>query len=114
MSKVYVVQEPVRVEAGERVTIFDLSPTLEFGQPEILITHNQSAINTVPMVRQLNDKLKDFSDNDYLVPTGDPIMICLAAMAAARANGGRVKLLRWEKRQRKYYCIPVDMSGREL
>ncbi len=114
MSRVFVVYEPVRVtDSGDVVPLFDLSPVLEFGKPEILLQHTQSALNTVPMVRKLNDKLKDFSDDDYLVPTGDPVAIAIAAMSAARANNGRVKLLRWEKRQRRYYALDVDMSGRE-
>ena len=38
-----------------------------------------------------------FTDADYVVAMGDPVAIAAAVHEAARVNGGRVRVLRWER-----------------
>lgn len=111
MSKVYVVCEPV---SKEGIVKMDLSPAMEYGELEVLLGHSQSLLAPVPTVRKLRDKLENFSDNDYLLPVGDPVLMSTVAMVASYFNNGRVKFLKWDRLQRKYLVIQVDTSGASL
>jgi len=54
-------------------------------------------LSTQPMVTQLRQKLQNFSDADYLLATGDPSAIAVAASIAAEFNRGQYKLLKWNE-----------------
>lgn len=101
-SIVYAVCEP---------TGFDLSPAVEYGQIEVLLKHSQSLLAPVPTVRKLREALKDFSDDDYILPVGDPVLMSTVSMIAGEMNRGRVKFLKWDRVARKYLVIQVDTSG---
>lgn len=109
MSKVYIVCEPVSSKDG--VAKMDLSPALEYGELEVLLKHSQSLLAPVPTVRSLRDKLENFSENDYILPVGDPVLMSTVAMVAGEKNRGRVKFLKWDRLQRRYLVIQVDTSG---
>jgi len=42
---------------------------------------------------------------------GDPIAIGLAVAIAANNNGGRVKMLKWDRRELRYYAIEANIQG---
>ena len=109
MSKVYVVCEPVSYKDG--TTKMDLTPAAQYGELEVLLQHTQSLLAPVPTVRKLHERLRDFSDDDYILPVGDPVLMCTVAMVAAKMNNGRVKFLKWDRLQRAYIVIQVDTSG---
>jgi hypothetical protein len=94
--------------------IFDLAPAAQYGETEVLMPFAQSMLATVPTVRALKEKLRNFTDDDYLLPVGDPVLISTVAMIAAEQNGGRVKFLKWDKPTHSYVVIPVDTSGKAL
>ena len=108
MSKVYIVCEPVSREGVAKV---DFSPAMEYGELEVLLSHSQSLLSPVPTIRKLRDKLENFGEDDYILPVGDPVLMSTVAMVAAHMNHGRVKLLKWDRIQRKYLVIQVDISG---
>ena len=102
---VFVVCEPFGVT-------MDFTPALQFGQLEVLLTHTQSMIAPVPTIRQLREKLENFSDNDYIIPVGDPVLMSTVAAVASHMNHGRVKYLKWDRKQRQYIVVQTDISGR--
>ena len=108
MSKVYVVCEPVSKDGTGKM---DFSPAMEYGELEVLLAHSQSLLAPVPTIRRLREKLETFSDEDYLLPVGDPVLMSTVAMVASYFNHGRVKFLKWDRIQRKYLAIQVDTSG---
>lgn len=110
MNKVYIVCEPTRRIAGEQVGTVDLTPAGEWGEPIILLQSNQSLINTVPTIKTLCEKLRDFNDDDYLIPIGDPVLMCMAATVAAMYNGGRLKMLKWDRVIKRYVPVQVDIK----
>lgn len=114
MSTVYVVCEPTHVVNGAPVSSINLTPAAEFGNIEILLPNNQALFNNVQTVRTLRDKLATFSDKDFILPVGDPVLMVMVGMVAADINGGRVALLKWDKKLRKYFSITVDALGRAL
>ena len=65
-----------------------------------------------PMVRKMKRMLKDFSDNDYLLLTGDPAMIGVACSVVSEVNNGKYKLLKWDRQERQYYPISINIHER--
>ena len=110
MNKVYVVQEVFRKseKTGDLIPALDLSDAARYGELVILLQPGRVALSTSAMMLQLNQKLADFCDDDFLLPIGDTAAITAAAMEASRINYGRVKLLSWDKRSSQY--IPINLS----
>lgn len=115
MSTVFITHEPYeRTENGGMRSKFNLNPAAEYGNLEVLIPAGNSLISSVPTVRTLREKLRGFSDEDYLLPVGDPTIMMAAGAIAAEFNGGKIKVLRWDKQQQRYVMIQVDTTGKAL
>jgi hypothetical protein len=71
---VYVVQEVM----GRNIL-----PAQKYGKIEVLLPQGQVAFLPGPTIYKLNQKLKNFSDNDYLLLIGDPVAIALCAIVAS-------------------------------
>ena len=112
MSKVYVPQEILyKNEAGLFVPKFNLEPAREFGEIVVLLPYGDVMLAPQPMVRKLKQSLKDFCDDDYLLPTGDPTVIGMVVAIAASMNRGQVKILRWDGRARQYNVLKYTIHG---
>jgi len=110
-GRVFIVCQPQVRQANGTTRNFDFSPAMKFGRLEVLVPHTQSLLAPVVTVRNLRDKLADFSDDDYILPVGDPSLIATVAMVASKMNHGRVKFLKWEKSMTDYLVINVDITG---
>ena len=99
---VYVVQEKTGV---------DITDALRFGEFENLLPRkDQLMISSQPVVYSLKKKLKDFSDEDYILCLGDPSIIATVAVVAASMNCNRFKMLKWDRKLNKYYPVEVDVN----
>ncbi|HIK68296.1 MAG TPA: hypothetical protein EYF95_10050 [Flavobacteriales bacterium] len=67
-----------------------------------------------PTVSRLKKGLKDFSDSDYLLLIGDPAAIGLATAVACDINRGKFRFLKWDRQEKKYYPITVNIHGGTL
>mgnify|MGYP001174398327 FL=1 len=93
-GKVFVVQEV----SGRNILSAE-----KYGELELLLPNNsQIVLSSGPTVRRLNQKLKNFSDDDYLLLMGDPSAIGIACAIASSNNRGRFKCLKWDKREFRY------------
>jgi hypothetical protein len=102
MSTVFVVQE---------MPNHDISQAMRFGDIKVLLAPNtQIAFSTVPTVRVLRRKLRDYKDGDSLLLTGDPVAIGLACSIAAFYNSGRYTALKWDRRERMYIPVKIDIT----
>ena len=99
---VYVLQEMGRnVRSAEK-----------FGDLKVLLPDNrQIVLSSGPLTFKLKQELKDFNDDDYLLLMGDPAIIALAGAVASDVNGGRFKILKWDRDEKKYYDIEIDLRG---
>ena len=100
---VYVLQEMGRnVRSAEK-----------FGDLKVLLPDNrQIVLSSGPLTFKLRQELKDFNDNDYLLLIGDPAIIAIAGAVVSDVNGGRFKILKWDRDEKRYYDIEIDLRGR--
>jgi hypothetical protein len=99
MAVVYVVQE----------TQNDITSAMDFGTIEVLLPPGQVAFSPAPSVRRVQRKLCKFTDEDYLLLIGDPAAIGIACAVAASYNHGRFKMLKWSRKENRYYPVSVDL-----
>lgn len=113
MSRVYVVQDQHRWDEGTSrlVPKFDLSTAEEYGDLIFLLGANAAPFNSPPIIRELQQKLSDYQDDDYLLLIGNPCLIGWSVAIAADMNEGRVQLLQWSGKDRRYIPVPADLFG---
>ncbi len=98
---VYVVQE----QNGK-----NLLPARKYGEISTLLPPGQQVtFSAGQVVRQLDVKLSNFSDSDYLLLIGDPVAIGISVAIAAKWNNGKVKLLKWDKQECMYYPVSLNL-----
>lgn len=100
---VFVVQESL----GKNI-----SGAGEYGELKVLLPPGQVAFSPGPTVRIIRQRLRNFCDEDYLIPIGDPAAIGIAFALAAHFNQGRFNVLKWDRQERLYIPIKVDIHGK--
>ena len=112
MSVVYVPQEVMyRNQQKLLVPKFNIDKAGDYGKIEILLPYGGVALAPQPMIRKLKTALKDFSDDDFILPMGDPTAIGCAMAIAGDANNGRVQLLRWDRVKHDYLILKFNLKG---
>ena len=111
MSKVYIVQEPTKFDqnSSQFVPYVNLSPATEFGDLVFMLDPRQPVLDPAFVVTILHDKLQDFTDEDYLLPVGDPAAICMAGAIAAQYCEN-VSVLKWNKREKRYSKVCFNIT----
>ena len=104
---VYAVQQALHRDhqTGELVPKFDYGPAEDFGPVEFLLNDSARPFVLAPIIQELQEKLRDFGDQDYLLLTGNPTLLGLAFAIAADANGGNLRVLQWHGRSGTYTAI---------
>ena len=90
----------------------NFSDATSFGDCEILLSADVQTYSTLPVIRKLTNRLANFCDDDYLLLAGDPAAIALSACIAARNNNHRIKMLKWDRLDEKYYPLYADITGK--
>lgn len=114
-SRVFVVQESKVRRGGTFVPQFDLSPALEFGDIVYLFPYDGPgpiALSGDVMLTKIEMAMAKhrFSDNDFLLLTGSPIVMAVAAVAVSRTCGV-INLLRWDKRASRYLPYKITQQS---
>lgn len=109
MSRVFVIQHQHRWNrTRERFEPkFDLSPAEEFGELVMLLSPTAAPFRSEEVQHELCEKLADFGDEDFLLLVGNPALIGMTVAIAATVNGGAVRLLQWNGRERRYIPITI-------
>ena len=107
-SIVYVIQEIAGTKAGNpKINIMVAS---NYGKFKFLLPEfSQIIFSPGPLVYKLRQGLKDFTSNDYLLLTGDPAIIGVACSIVSDITNGKYNLLKWDKQERKYYPIEINL-----
>lgn len=108
---VYVVQERKKFNANteEYEPVVNLMPAAKFGDLDVLFDGNHHELLTGPTVRVLKNKLRNFSDEDYILPIGNPVLIGIVTAMAAKSNVGKVKVLNWDREGRCYIVLNYEL-----
>jgi len=107
-SIVYVIQEIAGTRAGNpKINIMGAS---RYGQFKFLLPEfSQIIFSPGPLVYKLRQGLKNFKKQDYLLLTGDPAIIGVACSIVSDMTNGKYNLLKWDKQERKYYPIEINL-----
>ena len=106
--KVYVIQEiPGTKEGRPKINILGAA---EFGTFKFLLPElSQIIFSPGPLIFKLRKGLKDYRPTDFLLLTGDPAIIGVACSVVSDMTNGKYKLLKWDKQERKYYPIEINL-----
>ena len=108
LPTVYVIQEVAGTKAGNpKINIMGAS---NYGNFKFLLPEfSQMIFSPGPLVYKLRQGLKNFTDDDHLLLTGDPALIGVACSIVSDITGGKYKLLKWDKQESKYYPISINL-----
>jgi len=105
---VYVIQEIAGTKDGRpKINIMGAAEygTFKFLLPEL----SQMIFSPGPLIFKLRKGLKDYTTEDFLLLTGDPAIIGVACSIVADMTNGKFNLLKWDKQERKYYPIHINL-----
>ncbi len=106
--KVYLIQEVPGTKAG--VPKINIVGARKYGDVIPLLPElSQIIFSPGPLVYKLRQGLKDFTSDDYLLLTGDPAIIGVACSIVSDITNGKYNLLKWDKQERKYYPIEINL-----
>ena len=105
---VYVVQEIPGTKAGNpKINILGAA---EYGVFKFLLPEfSQIIFSPGPLIYKLKQSLKNYRPSDYLLLTGDPAIIGVACSIVSDITNGKYNLLKWDKQERKYYSVAIDL-----
>ena len=107
-SVVYVIQELPGTRMG--APKFNIMGASRYGDIVTLLPENSQIIMSPgPLIFKLRKLLKNFTEKDYLLLTGDPAIIGVACSIVSDITNGKYNLLKWDKQERKYYVIEIDL-----
>jgi hypothetical protein len=85
----------------------------EYGEFVFLLPElSQIIFSPGPLIFKLRKGLKDFKLGDHLLLTGDPAIIGVACSIVSDMTNGKYNLLKWDKQERKYYPIEINLYER--
>jgi len=105
---VYVIQEIAGTKDGKpKINILGAAEygTFKFLLPEL----SQMIFSPGPLIYKLRKGLKDYNTEDFLLLTGDPAIIGVACSIVSDITNGKYNLLKWDKQERKYYPIEINL-----
>ena len=105
---VYVIQEiPGTKEGRPKINIMGAQ---KFGKIKVLLREDSQMIfSPGPIIFELRRLLKEYRPTDYLLLTGDPAIIGVACSIVSDITSGKFNLLKWDKQERKYYPIHINL-----
>ena len=105
---VYVIQEiPGTRDGKPKINIMGAS---KYGEFKFLLPElSQIIFSPGPLIFKLRKSLKDFSEEDYLLLTGDPAIIGVTCSIVSDMTNGKYKLLKWDKQEKQYYPININL-----
>ena len=108
---VYVIQEIAGTRDGKpKINVMGAS---KYGRFKFLLPEmSQMIFSPGPLIFKLRKGLRNFTTEDYLLLTGDPAIIGVACSIVSDMTNGKYNLLKWDKQERKYYPITINLYER--
>ena len=103
---VYVLQHPP--------TNMNILSASDFGQLVICLPMlSQIVFSSSPFIFKMRKNLRDFRKQDYILCLGDPAIIGLSTAIVSETTNGMFNLLKWDKREYKYYPLSIDLYQKD-
>ena len=107
-SKVYLIQEIPGTSKGEPK--YNILGAQKYGKIITMLPEfSQMILSPGPLIIKLRMLLKDYTENDYLLLSGDPAIIGVVCSIVADTTNGRYKLLKWDRQEKTYYPIEINI-----
>jgi len=105
---VYVIQEIAGTRDGRpKINIMGAA---EFGTFKFLLPElSQIIFSPGPLIFKLRKGLQNYKPRDFLLLTGDHAIIGVACFIVSDITNGKYQLLKWDKQERKYYSININL-----
>ena len=105
---VYILQDvPGTRDGRPKINIIGAS---EFGRLKVLLPEtSQIILSPGPLVFKLRKLLKDYTEDDHLLLTGDPAIIGIACSIVSDITNGKFNLLKWDRQERMYYPLKINL-----
>ena len=105
---VHVIQHiPGTSEGRPKINIMGAA---EYGKFKLLLSElSQIIFSPGPLIFRLRKELANYKKTDYLLLTGDPAIIGVACSIVSDITNGKYNLLKWDKQERKYYTIEINL-----
>ena len=111
MNTVYIIQELPGTKIG--TPKFNIMGAQKFGTLKTLLPeHSQIILSPGPLIFKLRKLLDKYTPDDYLLLTGDPAIIGVACSIVSDITNGKYNVLKWDKQERKYYPIEINLYER--
>jgi len=105
---VYVTQELPGTQAGKPK--FNIIGAQKYGQIVTLLPEiSQIILSPGPLIFKLRKLLRNYTDKDYLLLTGDPAIIGVACSIVAEKTNGKYNLLKWDRQEHTYYPVQINL-----
>ena len=105
---VYVLQELPGTKAGSPK--INIMSAREYGEFKFLLPEfSQIIFSPGPLVFKLRKLLKDYTEDDHLLLTGDPAIIGIACSIVSDITNGKFNLLKWDRQEKMYYPLKINL-----
>ena len=105
---VYLVQDVPGTQAG--TPKINIVGAREYGEIKSLLPElSQIIFSPGPLIFKLRKLLKDYKPTDYVLLTGDPAIIGVACSIISELTNGKFNLLKWDKQEKRYYPIEINL-----
>jgi hypothetical protein len=112
-TTVYVIQELPGTRAGQPK--FNIMGAAKYGKLKVLLPeYSQMVLSPGPLIIKLRSLLKEYTEKDYLLLTGDPAIIGVACSIASDITNGKYNLLKWDRQEQVYYPIKINLFEKGL
>lgn len=104
---VYVCQLPCKFVKGQFVQTLNVNSAAKFGEIKEVCRPSFSIASLSPVQETIEKTLSRFdSENDYLLPVGDPLIIakCISVLSKKHKS---FRILKWNKKAQSYsgHCV---------
>ena len=107
-SKVYLIQEIPGTSIGQPK--YNILGAQKYGQIVTMLPEkSQIILSPGPLIQKLRTMLKDYTEKDYLLLSGDPAIIGVTCSIVCDITNGKFNLLKWDRQEKTYYPIEVNI-----
>jgi hypothetical protein len=112
--RVFIPQHPYKFDREKRENLNDgdLSGVLTFGHPLFMLPRGIKYNKLRQAVKRLEVAMFDYSDRDYLLVVGDPVVVAAAVVIASRKVRGPINIIRWLRYTNEFKVFPLDTGAR--